>query len=156
MNNCIDDDLFSNNDSVNEFINQLDLFMENDYEEKEYNHLDVLKDKLKRNLVDEMLFDEEDLKVKKTKTYDEIFQNESIEDDNFLEQWIEYNNLESEKEPNISKEDDLDSNYNKLIYRGQDYYVKKRNFEFPICVMNNNLVQVGIIKEDDVNNIILF
>ena len=156
MNNCIDDDLFSNNDSVNEFINQLDLFMENDYEEKEYNHLDVLKDKLKRNLVDEMLFDEEDLKVKKTKIYDEIFQNESIEDDNFLEQWIEYNNLESEKEPNISKEDDLDSNYNKLIYRGQDYYVKKRNFEFPICVMNNNLVQVGIIKEDDVNNIILF
>ena len=156
MNNCIDDDLFSNNDSVNEFINQLDLFMENDYEEKEYNHLDVLKDKLKRNLVDEMLFDEEDLKVKKTKTYDEIFQNESIEDDNFLEQWFEYNNLESEKEPNISKEDDLDSNYNKLIYRGQDYYVKKRNFEFPICVMNNNLVQVGIIKEDDVNNIILF
>lgn len=156
MNNCIDDDLFSNNDSVNEFINQLDLFMENDYEEKEYNHLDVLKDKLKRNLVDEMLFDEEDLKVKKTKTYDEIFQNESIEDDNFLEQWIEYNNLESEKEPNISKEDDIDSNYNKLIYRGQDYYIKKRNFEFPICVMNNNLVQVGIIKEDDVNNIILF
>ena len=83
MNNCIDDDLFSNNDSVNEFINQVDLFMENDYEEKEYNHLDVLKDKLKRNLVDEMLFDEEDLKVKKTKIYDEIFQNESIEDDNF-------------------------------------------------------------------------
>lgn len=143
MNNFIDDETFSDDDS---FIESVISFFENNcYEEKGNN---------KRNIVDEMLFaDEEDLKVKKTKTYDEIFQNESIEDDNFLEQWIEYNNLESEKEPNISKEDDLDSNYNKLIYRGQNYYVKKRNFEFPICVMNDNLVQVGIISEDDINNI---
>lgn len=55
---------------------------------------------------------------------------------------------ETELKSNITKDE-----YNKLVYCGEEYYVKKKNTVFPICVMNGDLIQVGIIKEDDINNI---
>ena len=50
---------------------------------------------------------------------------------------------------------DIYDGYNKLVYQGEEYFVKKKNIAFPVCVMNSKLVQVGIIREDDINNIVL-
>ena len=157
MNNFVDDETFSDDDS---FIESVISFFENNcYEEKGNN---------KRNIVDEMLFADEEVKEKKIKINDDIAQNDIIEYSYFSKQLVEDISSVLKNEPKEFSEqlvkdissvlenepnEDLDSNYNKLIYRGQNYYVKKRNFEFPICVMNDNLVQVGIISEDNINNI---
>lgn len=45
------------------------------------------------------------------------------------------------------------ANYNILSYQGKKYYVKKKNKDLPVYVMNDDLVHVGIIGEDDINNI---
>lgn len=103
-----------------------------------------------------------------TNKVDDILFSDDFEFDNLIEELNE--EIRTTQEKTCPKEqrkctNDVDSydgynklsydGYNKLVYQGQEYYVKKKNIAFPICVMNSNLVQVGIIVEEDVNNIIL-
>jgi hypothetical protein len=87
------------------------------------------------NPVDEMLFedDEED----ETKISQDHCEGEIISNSESMDVEVE----------------DKYANYKLLTYQGEEYYVKKKNEWFPINVMNKELVIVGIINADDINNI---
>jgi len=79
----------------------------------------------------------------------DTIQHEFFEDEELIEQFV------SEFDPIPIEEELIDKMFNKLVYQGQEYYVKRKNEGFPISVMNNKLVIVGMIREDDMNNIIM-
>jgi len=74
----------------------------------------------------------------------------------YYDEFVETMEIETTTIPETrvtSVEENYDG-YNKLMYQGQEYYVKKKNTSFPVCVMNDRLVQVGLICENDINHII--
>ena len=123
--NLVDELLFSDEFEFDEIFEEL---------EREIKSIPQEEQKKNVNLVDELLFSDEF-------EFDEIFEE--------LEKEINSTIYQEEHKYLVDKYD----GYNKLDYQGQEYYVKKTNFQFPICVMNTNLVQVGIISKDNINNI---
>ena len=86
----------------------------------------------------------------------EYYFNESNKNNPVDQMLFEDNDIQEEEnqEEDLEEEgEDKYANYNILSYQGQQYYVKKKNNDLPVYVMNGDLVQVGIISEHDINNI---
>lgn len=137
-NNGDDDD----DDFLNYLSEEVNSILESNYERQTAENCieEIHEDEI--NAVDNMLFsfdDENNVKTNK----DELVQDIFLEDTFFIEQ------VNSE----MTSGNELLDNYNKLVYQGEEYYVKKKNYGFPIYVMNAKMTNVGVIRENDINNI---
>jgi len=119
----------------------LDISEEEDLESEVNNgfYMNETSRRNESNPVDEMLFedDEEDDEEDETKISQDHCEGEILSNSESMDVEVE----------------DKYANYKLLTYQGEEYYVKKKNELFPINVMNKELVIVGIISADDINNI---
>ena len=166
MNNTIINEMFESEELEEMHFNyNIRDMLVSEESKKEIKTIPQEEQKQNTNLVDEMLFSddfdfdydeiiEELEKEIKSVPQEEQKQNTNLVDEMLFSGEIDYDEIIEELEKELkSVPQDIYDGYNKLNYQGQEYYVKKRNYEFPICVMNNNLVQVGIISEHDMNAI---
>jgi tetratricopeptide (TPR) repeat protein len=164
MNNTIINEMFESEELEEMRFNyNIRDMLVNEELEKELKTIPQEEQKQNANLVDEMLFSddfdydeiiEELEKEIKSVPQEEQKQNPNLVGDLLFSGEFDYDDIIEELEKELkSVPQNIYDGYNKLNYQGQEYYVKKRNYEFPICVMNINLVQVGIISEHDMNAI---
>ena len=138
-------DILKDQKEFAEEVNDMIEFIFKDEKDNYENKTETCWDKKEeRNLVDEMLFEEDEMLKD---------QKEFAEEVNDMIEFIFEGKEEEESEIENSSIFDKYLNYNKLTYQNQTYYVKKKNYEFPVYVMNENLDHVGIILENDLNNI---
>lgn len=156
MNNPIMNKMFESEESGEMYFNTA---IRNTEDEFDVHDLNELEEQRNKNVQDDDFFLDDDIIEELTKemdlnTYQETQKKSITQDDDILldDDFIE--ELVKEIGLNNTNSVDIYDEYNKLMYQGEEYFVKKKNTTFPICVMNCKLVQVGIIREDDINNIV--
>lgn len=161
MNNSIINEMFESEESGEMYFNTAIRNAEDEFDVHDFVHdLNELEEQRNKNVQDDDIFLDDDFieelaKEMDSNTCPETQKKEITQDNDFLldEDFIE--ELAQELGLNNTNAVDIYDEYNKLMYQGEEYFVKKKNTTFPICVMNSKLVQVGIIREDDINNIVL-
>ena len=161
MNNSIINEMFESEESGEMYFNTAIRNAEDEFDVHDFVHdLNELEEQRNKNVQADDIFLDDDFieelaKEMDSNTCPETQKKGITQDDDFLldEDFIQ--ELAQELGLNNTNAVDIYDEYNKLMYQGEEYFVKKKNTTFPICVMNSKLVQVGIIREDDINNIVL-